>query len=389
MGRYKRILDLPCMQELPEVRWKRLFTGESCSASTSKGILIHVEGMYGHLELSQIQKEMPPPDPTRNSFTIRLHQYFDDPELEIPVVPFVPENQFHTRKSIFPIGQNTTGLVMQQTEIISPPLRPAFNANDDSYPSFLKKFYWSVRRWLDQAEIHEDIQWNRIFFRESYGKAWPRAILGDICKFYHDVTQGVTDGGCPVLKSCLQTTVLVYMIGHSFYIPSEDIHSVMERTLGRPYPGEVTEWVSPIYVDRFVKTLLLPVYKAGVKASLQGLQELYSPPKPSIFKRDRILATSIVLLIVAASQQGKAIEKALARERQGHEVDIEAVVEQIRDIEHHLVDLVMELWAYKFPPDVEMGSDEPRDRFMAEHRAKPFNLLGRFRSSIKSSSKFD
>lgn len=343
-----------------------------------------IEGMYGHLELSQIQQEMPSPDPTRQPFVIRLHQYFDDPELKIPVVPFVPKTPFHTKKSIFPIGQNTTGLVMQQTEIISPPLVPAFNSNDDSYPMFLKKFYWSVRRWLDQAEIHDDIQWNQIFFREAYGKAWPRAILGDVCKFYHCVTKN----GCPVLKSCLQTTVLVYMIGHSFYVPDEDIETVMEMTCGSAYTGEVTEWVSPIYVDRFVKTLLLPVYKAGVKASLRGLQSLYSPPKPSALKRDRILATSIVLLVVAASQQGKAIEKALARHRQGYEVNTDDVFDQIRDIESHLIDLVMELWTYKFPRDAVMGSDDSGERFHAD-RAREFGLLERFRHSYDASGMFN
>lgn len=368
------------MPELPEDRWRRLFTGESIKKSTSNEDLIpRIEAMYGHLELSQILKDMPKPDPTQRAFEIRLHQYFDDPELKILVVPFVPGESKHTKKSIFPIGRNMTGFVMQQTEITSPPLVPAFN--DETYPVFIKKFYCSVRRWLDQAEIHDDIQWEDVFFREEYGKAWPRAIFGDVCEFYHCVTKS----GCPVLKSCLQTTVLVYMIGHSFYVPEDDVEIVLRRTSSPSFSGERTEWVSPIYVDRFLKTLLLPVYKAGVKASLRGLQNLYSPPKPSAFARDRMLATSIVLLIVAASQQGKAIEKALARQKQGHQIDTDLVVEQIRDFETHLIDLIMELWTYKFPPDARMGDDDPLDRFSAD-RARDFDLHRRFRDSYYTTS---
>lgn len=336
--------------------------------------------MYGHLELSQIQKELPSPDPDGQPFVIRLHQHFHNPELQIPVVPFVPKNPFHTKKSIFPIGPNRGGLVVQQTEITSPPLVPAFRSNDDSYPSFAKKFFWSVRRWLDEAEV-DFTSWNKVFFRESYGKAWPRAIFGEVCKFYHRAPRC----GCAVLKSCLQTTVLVYMTGHSFYVPDEDVDMVMERTFGPSHSREATEWVCPRYVDRFVKTLLLPVYKAGMKASLRGLQSLYSAPKPSAFKRDRILASSIVLLIVAATKQGKFIEKALAQQRQGQSVRTDEVFDQIRDIERHLIDLVMELWTYKFASGAKMGTDEPADRFSAD-RAREFNLLQRFRNSYMDSS---
>lgn len=364
-------------------RWKHLFTGAS-SRENEKHLKLttRTEAMYGHLELKSIKKAMPSPniDDEHQPFEIRLHQYFDDPELKILVAPFTPKTWNDVKKSVFPINLNPAGFEVQQTEIISPPLVPVFS--DATYSVFVNKFYFSVRRWLDQAELHDNIPWNQVFFREAYGKPWPRAIFGDVCKFYHRVTKS----GCPVLKSCLQTTVLVYMIGHSFYVPEEDVEDVLKKTLGPLAPSEPSEWVSPIHVDRFLKTLLLPVYKAGMKASLRGLQNLYSPSRPSAFMRDRILAASITLLIIAASQQSKAIEKALARQRQGFEIDIEEVVLQIREIEEHLIDLIMELWEYKFPADARMGVDEPFDRFSSD-RAKEFNLLERFRHSYRESSK--
>lgn len=370
------------MQELPEDRWTHLFTGRSSRGDEMRLKLISgTEAMYGHLELSAITKAMPSPYVEQQQpFEIRLHQYFDDPELTILVALFIPKTWNDVKKSVFPIGRNPSGFEVQQTEIISPPIVPVFS--DATYSAFVKRFYWSVRRWLDQAELHDSVPWNEVFFREAYGKPWPRAIFGDVCKFYHRVTKS----GCPVLKSCLQTTVLVYMIGHSFYIPDEDVEDVLQKTFGPSVAVEPTEWVSPIHVDRFLKTLLLPVYKAGVKASLRGLQNLYSPAKPSAFMRDRMLATSITLLIIAASQQSKAIEKALSRERQGHEVDTDAVFLQIREIEEHLIDLILQLWEYKFSADARMGVDDPINRFNSD-RAKEFNLLERFKRSYNESSK--
>lgn len=337
--------------------------------------------MYGHFEFDEFKRVMPKSEPHQQSFEIRLNQYFDDPELRIPVAAFTPKTKNDTKKSIFPIGRSDAGYEVQQTEILSPPLVPSFKTKD-SLDIFKKKFYWSLRRWLDQAEIYEDIQWHQIFFRAEYGNAWPRAILDDICTFYHQVTKSA----CPVLKSCLQSTVLVYMIGHSFYVPDDDVEDVLRRTFGPSFNGKPTEWVSPLYVDRFLKILLFPVFKAGVKATLRGLQNLYSPARPSEFMRDRMLATSIVLLIIAGSQQSKAIEKALARHRQGLEVDRAEVSLQIQEIEKHIIDLVLELWEYKFPPGTRMGVDEPSDRFNSD-RAKEFNLMERFRSSYHSSGK--
>lgn len=370
------------MRELPEDTWGHLFTGESIRGNQKHPALtLGTEAMYGHLEFSAIKDKMPGFDQSRRPFMIRLHQYFDDPELTMLVAPFVPETPNDMKKSIFPIGRNPSGYEVQQTEIISPPLVPVFS-DTNSYSLFRKRFYWTLRKWLDRAESDDDIQWNYVFFREAYGKAWPRAIFGDVCEFYHNVTKS----GCPALKSCLQTTVLVYMIGHSFYVPDDDVEDVLQETFGPSFPVEPTEWVSPIHVDRFLKTLLLPVYKAGVKASLRGLQNLYSPIRPSAFWRDRMLATSITLLIIAASQQGKAIEKALSRQRQGMDVDTDAVFDQIREIEEHLIDMIIQLWEYKFPPGARMGDNDPKDRFSA-NSAKEFKLLERFKRSYDESSK--
>lgn len=333
--------------------------------------------MYGHLDLrgGDVGKRMPKPfqDPSNKPFDLRLHQYFDDPELKIPVVRFIPQVEKDINKSTFPIALKDSKFEVLPTEILSPPLVPFIR----DFPSFAKHFRWSVRRWLDCAEIHQDLEWHTTFFREEHGKAWPRAVFADICLFYHNVERG----NCRALKNSLQSTVFAYMLGHSFYVPHEDIREVLDRTdLSDRYNGDF-RFVSPVHVDRFVKAMLYPFFRACVGSALRGLQSLCASSKQSVYSRDRILATSIALLIVTASQQSKAIEKALAMERRGQEVDMRAVIDQIAEIEEWIINLVLQIWDYKFNGAVKWGDDEPSDRAPAV-RAKIFGLYEKFRTSF-------
>ena len=307
---------------------------------------------------------------------LRLHQYFDDPELLIPVIRFRPRSLVDTSKSIFPIVSEGKGLEVRPMDILSPPLVPAMN--NDNIIRFTERFRHSVKRWLECAESHEDIEWHRTFFREEYGKPWPRDVFSDACKFFHQVTMA----GCPALKSSLQSTVLVYMLGHSFYVPEEDLGEVMERTGMGKYDGNF-RFVSPIHIDRFLKTLLFQFFRATVKLAFKHYQDLASPNKHSKLSRDRILATSIVLLIVAGSQQSKAVEKAVAKHRRGQDVDEEAVYTQIKEIEDWINDMIIENWRYKFSKTVKWIDDESRDRHKA-YQAKRFDLLGRFQKSFET-----
>lgn len=320
---------------------------------------------------------MPPPsqDPSNKPFILRLHQYFDDPELKLPVVKFVPQAEKDITKSTFPIAFKGSKLEVEPTEILSPPLVPFIH--DANFAAFTERFRWTIRRWLDCAELHQDLEWHSTFFREEYGKAWPRAVFADTCSFYHKVEHGK----CRALKSSLQSTVFAYMLGHSFYVPHEDIQEVVDKTgLSHCYNGDF-RFVSPVHVDRFVKAMLYPFFRVCVGKALRGLQDLCGSSKQSVYSRDRILATSIVLLIVAASQQSKAVEKALAMERRGQGVDISAVNDQIAEIEEWIINLVLQIWDYKFNGNVRWGDDEPSDRSPA-FRARIFGLYEKFRGSF-------
>lgn len=332
--------------------------------------------MYGHLELKEVYNKMPEPfrDASNKPFTLRLHQYFDDPELTIPVIRFIPRVENDINKATFPIERNGKSLEVKPTEILSPPLVPAIN--NANFTDYVKRFRWSVRRWLDCAEIHQDIGWHLTFFREEYGKAWPRAVFADICQFYHKVEWG----SCAALKSGLQSTVFAYMLGHSFYVPHEDIQDVVDGTgLTHRYTGDFI-FVSPIHVDRFVKAMLCPIFRTCVGKTLRGLQDLCAPNRQSKYSRDRILATSIVLLIVVASQQSKAIEKAVAMRLRGENVNMRVVHNQIDEIEEWIINLVLQIWHYKFGGSVRWADDEPSDRSSA-YRAKLFGLYESFERS--------
>jgi hypothetical protein len=57
------------MQELPEDRWKHLFTGESSRSNEEhQNLTPGTEAMYGHLELSAIKEAMPSPDNLQRPF---------------------------------------------------------------------------------------------------------------------------------------------------------------------------------------------------------------------------------------------------------------------------------------------------------------------------------
>lgn len=341
--------------------------------------------MYGHLEMKggAIFRNMPGPDreSINKPFLLRLHQYFDDPQLVIPVVRFKPRAQMDTSKPVFPIASNGIDYEVQPTEILSPPLVPAMNQGN--IVQYTEWFRYAVRRWLECAEYHQDLEWHSTFFREEYGKPWPRAVFADICTFYHQVCKG----GCPALKSSLQSSVLAYMVGHSFYVPEEDIENVLKRTSLESHYNGGFMYVSPIYVDRFIKALLVQIFRATVKTALKHLQDLCSPNKHTRLSRDRILATSIVLLIVTGSQQSKAVEMAVARHRRGQQVNHHEVYKQIKEIEEWINNMIMEVWLYKFSGNVKWDDDEPQDRANA-FRAKNFGLLEKFKRSYDSFCEF-
>ncbi|KAK5090327.1 hypothetical protein LTR05_000499 [Lithohypha guttulata] len=172
------------------------------------------------------------------------------------------------------------------------------------------------------------------------------------------------------------------MLGHSFYLPHEEIEPVLQRTgLADRYNGEFM-YVSPIHVDRFLKALLFQFFKATTRATFKYYQDLCSPNKFTKLSRDRLLATSIVLIIVAGSQQSKAVEKAVARHRRGQQVDKDEVYKQIQEIEDYINDLIIELWRYKFEGPRRWDKDNSRERVRA-HAAKQFDLMGRFKSSYQ------
>jgi len=338
--------------------------------------------MYGHLELKEVQKKAPArfEDPSNKPFILRLHQYWDDPELTIPVIRFIPQAEKDINKATFPIESNGEVLEVRPTGILSPPLVPALNKSN--FNDYVKQFRWSLRRWLDCAEIHHDLEWHMTFFRPEHGKAWPRAVFADVCKFYHKVEWG----SCAALKSGLQSTVFAYMLGHSFYVPHEDIQEVVDRTeLSNHYNGDFM-FVSPVHVDRFVKAMLCPFFRTSVGQTLRGLEGLCAPSKQTKYSRDRILATSIVLLIVVASQQSKAVEKAVAMRLRGESVDMRMIHRQIDEIEEWIINLVTQIWQYKFGGDERWSDDEPTDRSSA-YRAKLFGLYEKFEHSYDPYSK--
>lgn len=364
LGKAKRTLDFFCMTELPETRHEHLFTDD----------------MYGHLDLKGGKFFAPPkmPKPAEDQenipFLLRLHQYFDDPELIVPVLRFKPTRPVDTKKSIFPIAETSHGYEVHAQEITSPPLVPALNQNN--LILYINRFRVWVRRWLECAEYHDDLNWHETFFRVEHGKAWPRAVLSEVCQFHHKVTLG----RCPALKNALQSTVLAYMLGHSFYVPHEDIGMVINKSgLDIKYDGTF-RFVSPVHVDRFLKALLFQFFKAIARTAFKYYQDLCSPNKFSKLARDRILATSIVLLIVAASQQSKAVEKAVARSKRGQEMDKNKVYAYIQEVEQYINDLLIQIWEYKFQDCSKWEQEVPQERVRA-HAARSFNLLGRFEAT--------
>lgn len=363
-GKAKRILDFYCMSELPETRYGHLFTDD----------------MYGHLDLKDGKffdpDKMPQAtqEPKQEPFILRLHQYFDDPELKIPVYIFKPKCPSDTKKSVFPINPTNDGHEVHRQEIESPPLVPALS-NSTLIP-YINEFRTWVRRWLECAEYHDDLRWHETMFREEHGKPWPRAVLAEVCQFHHKVILG----RCPALKNALQATVLTYMLGHSFYVPHEDIEQVLQkRGLITDYDGTF-RFVSPLHVDRFIKALLFQFFKAIARAAFKYYQTLCSPNKFSRLARDRILATTIVLLIVAGSQQSKAVEKAAAKAKRGQEMNRDTVYAYIQEVEQYINDLLIKIWEYKFQDCSKWEQEVPQERVRA-HAARSFDLLGRFEAS--------
>jgi len=284
----------------------------------------------------------------------------------------LPTTEHDITKSIFPITQNGDSFEVQEAEILSPPLVPAIT--NESFPAYYRYFYGAVRNWIECAQVHDDLEWHTTFFPEEYGKPWARMVFGQVCDFFHEVTLG----RCPALKACLGTTVLVYMLGHSFYVPPDDVPGLLSRTkFGAKYDRKPTSWVSPAYVDRFIKILLYPIYKGAVEASFKGLQELYAPARPSKFTRDRLLAISIIMLIVAASQQSKAIEKAIAQRRKNNPIDARLVYSQVLEIEKEIIDMILDLWNYKFSSTTKFP-EEGRENRIRAIKAEDFDIMERF-----------
>lgn len=217
---------------------------------------------------------------------------------------------------------------------------------------------------------------HQTFFREEHGKPWARAVFQTVCRYYHDVEQNE----CSALKSSLQSTIFTYTLGHSFYVPEEHLEEVLQRTgLGHHYTGEFF-FVSPIHIDRFIKAMLYPIFRASFAKSLTELQKLMSPPRHSKYGRDQILASSIAILIVVGTQQSKAVEKAMALRKRGVEVNWNIVRDSIVEIEEYLIDNIIEIWQYKFSGEVKWATDDPRDRGPA-FRGKIFELFQKFERS--------
>lgn len=368
MSTAKRSLDFFCMPELPRDRHVHLFT----------------DHLYGHLSIKEGRLLIPKAtlDPTNKPFKLRLVQYFDTPELFVPVIKFEPESENDLRKLIFPIKREGSEYKVAPDEILSPPLVPFLEKDD--LVAYIEKFKTAAYQWLDYADRNDNIEWHNEYFREEFGKAWPRSVLQTVCQFYHQVMRG----GCKPLRTALQSTILVFMIGHSFYVPEEDIRDVLDRTgLGHYYSGEFM-FVAPQYVNRFIKVLLYQFLKATVRLALKCYQDLCSPHKHTRLDRDRILAVSIILLIVAGSIQSKAMEKAEASRLRNGPVNNHQYYERIEEIEKWIVNLVCDIWIYKFGKSGKIKpDDEPNERIIG-WEAKRFNLMERFRSSYESHGKF-
>lgn len=347
----------------------------------------HQELLYGHLTIKdgRLMTKAPTPrivDPQNKPFWLRLDQYFDKPELLIPVVRFQPECHEDTRKLVFPITNDGSKYVVTADEILSPPLIPYLRQQD--LAAYSEKFKTVVYKWLKFADKNDNIQWHNEFFRIEYGKAFPRDLLQVVCEFYHKVMRG----GCQALRSALQSTILVYMLGHAFYVPENDIKKVLDKTgLGQHYNGEFM-FVSPIYVNRFIKVMLYQFLKATVRLALKCYQDLCSSHKHTKLDRDRILAVSIVLLIVAGSIQSKAIEKAVASRRRNSDVDTSEYYESVKEIEEWIVDLICEVWAYKFRQTGKIKpDDEPAERLLV-YEAKKFDLMERIKGIYENHGTF-
>jgi len=203
--------------------------------------------------------------------------------------------------------------VIAQKELCSPPLVPDMtkvSAMQDMIPKVLN-------RWLECFEFYDDIDWSRTFFRVEYGKPWPRVIVEAICKYYHQCTQPKI-----ALQLALQSTVLAYTIGHSFYVPKEyredvlrksghnehEISEILRTSDGKEENDDNFVFLSPRRVDTFIKGLIHPYLKVVVTLALKEYSDLCDNIQSS---DDRLhaLGSAAVLLVFWGTQQSKLVDK--------------------------------------------------------------------------------
>lgn len=364
-----RSFDFPCMKEWPEHRGAYLLT----------------DATTGHLQeplFLRTLREMEWSCPENQPFHIRLRQDFPY-HLRIPVREFNPAGGVSTDKTIFPIAKTGATYKVQLGKLLSPPLVPAMSIAeyiDDFRPNFRKE----IGNWLRRIEVDDQADWHETFFHVNYGRAWPRAVLAIVCQFFHKVI----NQACNAIRFALKSTVLVHMIRHVFYIEPDDVATVLQRMrFGRQLRKTPDNFVCPEYVDRFIKVLLCPILQGCINETMKRYQALYPGRRVALLTRDRFLATSLVLLMIAAAQQQTVVERGHLYIERGVESDMSKAHQTVVEIEDQFVKPVLELWNHKFSIGRDFVAESDREERLMALRAKSFNLLGKFRASYAEHGK--
>lgn len=350
-----------------------------------RGAYLLTDLTTGHLEELSFLKALPKMDMRYlddQPFRIRLRQDFPD-HLSIPVREFKPAENYSTDKTIFPIAKTGTTYKVQLGKLLSPPLVPSMSIPEYLHV-FKHDFRKEIRRWLCRIEVDDQAEWHETFFHVNYGRAWPRAVLAMVCQFFHKVV----NQACNAIRFALKTTVLVHMIRHVFYIVPDDVPGVLQRMhFGRQLDQMPDNYVCPEYVDRFIKVLLFPILRACVNETMKHYQALYPGKRVALLTRDRFLATSLILLIIAGAQQQTAVERGHLYIERRDQSDMSRAHQTVMEIEEQFVKPVFELWSHKFHIKREFVAESDREERLMALRAKTFNLLERFRESYAEHGK--
>lgn len=205
-----------------------------------------------------------------------------DPPLPISVCEFRPTSQDDLQTPIFPTEDVGEGHRVETQQLESPPVIPF--APQAHWEVFAKSLHTQIKIWLDNIETDHEIGWHNTLFPEEYGQPWARSVVQDVCGFYHHVIARA----CKVLDLSLKTTVIVYMIGHVFYIPLDRLPQAYANltTIKRDPPKN--KYVCPRYVDRFLKVMLYPILSKHLRETFKRLQQLFALQRePSDLVRDR------------------------------------------------------------------------------------------------------